>query len=216
MPTKRKAPQDALVAGDAQTPTPEPAREDTVASAARFAQTERRWYAVHTYSGYENKVKTQLEKRVVNMHLSDRIYQVLVPVEEVIEIRNGERRTVTRKVFPSYVLVDMTLDEESWHCVKATPGVTGFIGGNEPLPLEDHEVEAILRQAKKTAEEGKAPVVMPKFAIGQSVRVIDGPFAEFVGQVSEVHPERNKLTVLVSFFNRETPVELDFLQVEKI
>lgn len=181
-------------------------------------QANRHWYAVHTYSGYENKVKGQLEARLTTMHLSDRIFQVLVPIEEVVEIRNGERRTVKHKVFPSYILVDMILDEETWHCVKATPGVTSFVGGThtEPQPLEDHEIETILKQAKKTDEGGKAPVIMPKFTIGQSVHIIDGPFAEFIGQISEILPDRNKLTVLVSFFNRETPVELDYLQVEKI
>lgn len=182
------------------------------------AMPKRRWYAVHTYSGYENKVKSQLEARIQTMHLTDRIFQVLVPIEEVVEIRNGERRTVKRKVFPSYVLVDMILDDETWHGVRQTPGVTSFVGNTitEPQPLQDHEVETILKQAKKTEESGKTAVVMPKFTLGQNVKIIEGPFAEFIGQVSEIHPDRNKLTVLVSFFNRETPVELDFLQVEKV
>lgn len=182
------------------------------------SQAGRHWYAVHTYSGYENKVKNQLEARSTVMHLNDRIFQILVPIEEVVEIRNGERRTVKRKIYPSYILVDMILDEESWHCVKETPGVTSFVGGasaTEPIPLQDHEMEVILRQTKKV-EEGKTQVIMPKFTIGQSVKIIDGPFSEFIGQISEVNPERNKLTVLVSFFNRETPVELDYLQVEKV
>lgn len=179
---------------------------------------KRRWYAVHTYSGYENKVKSQLEARIQTMHLTDRIFQVLVPIEEVVEIRNGERRTVKRKVFPSYVLVDMILDDETWHGVRQTPGVTSFVGNTitEPQPLQDHEIETILKQAKKTEESGKTAVVMPKFTMGQNVKIIEGPFAEFIGQISEIHPDRNKLTVLVSFFNRETPVELDFLQVEKV
>lgn len=176
---------------------------------------ERRWYAVHTYSGYENKVKKQLEARVATQHLQDRIFQILVPIEEVVEVRNGERRTVKRKVFPSYVYVDMIMDEDSWYCVKNTPGVTGFIGGTEPIPIQEHEIASILRDAKKT-EEGKPTVVLPKYLPGQTVKIIDGPFAEFVGQISEVHPDRNKVTVLVSFFNRETPVDLDYLQVEKM
>jgi transcriptional antiterminator NusG len=184
------------------------------------APPQRHWYAVHTYSGYENKVKAQMEARMQTMHVADRIFQILVPIEEVTEIRNGERRTVKRKVFPSYVLVDMILDEESWHCVKGTPGVTNFVGGNnnmEPLPLQAHEVEAILKQAKKIEEGGAKPTtVLPKFKVGDSVHVIEGPFVDSIGQISEIHPERTKLTVLLSFFNRETPVELDYLQVEKV
>ena len=179
------------------------------------AQHERHWYAVHTYSGYENKVKKQLEARITTQHLQDRFFQILVPIEEVVEVRNGERRTVKRKVFPSYVYVDMIMDEDSWYCVKNTPGVTGFIGGTDPLPIEEHEIASILREAKKT-DEGKPTVVLPKFQSGQTVRIIDGPFADFVGQISDVHPERNKVTVLVSFFNRETGVDLDYLQVEKM
>jgi transcriptional antiterminator NusG len=217
VPTRRKVSREAVPEGEATAaPVSPPATQvGSLTPAALREHLGRRWYAVHTYSGYENKVKTQLEKRAANMHLADRIFQVLVPTEEVAEVHDGERRTVTRKVFPSYVLVDMQLDDETWHCVRQTPGVTGFIGGNDPLPLEEHEVEAILRQTKKT-EEGQAPVVMPRFSVGQAVRVIDGPFAEFVGQISEIHPERNKLTVLISAFNRETPLELDFLQVEKV
>jgi transcriptional antiterminator NusG len=176
---------------------------------------ERHWYAVHTYSGYENKVKKQLEARIATQHLQDRIFQILVPIEEVVEVKNGERRTVKRKRFPSYVYVDMIMDEDSWYCVKNTPGVTGFIGGTEPIAIQEHEIATILRDEKK-AEEGKPSVVMPRFQPGQTVKIIDGPFADFVGQISEVHPERNKVTVLVSFFNRETGVDLDYLQVEKM
>lgn len=177
----------------------------------------RHWYAIHTYSGYENKVKAQLEIRKNTMHLADRIYQILVPIEEIDEFRNGKRTRVKRKVYPSYVLVDMILDEETWHCVKDTPGVTSFVGGTttEPIPLEEHEIESILRHSKET-EEGATVPAPPRFTIGQSVKITDGPFAEFIGQVSEIHAERNKVTVLVSFFNRETPVELDYLQVEKV
>ncbi len=222
MPAKRKASQDATEqhppAGEHEVESVADPRTTSLHLPSNVTNAGRRWYAVHTYSGYENKVKSQLEARVATMHLQDRIYQVLVPIEDVVEVRNGERRTVKRKVFPSYVLVDMVLDDETWHCVRATPGVTSFVGGShtEPLPLEEHEIERILKQAKKVEEGGKVPVVMPKFTIGETVHIIDGPFAEFVGQVSEVHPDRNKLTVLVSFFNRETPVELDFLQVEKV
>jgi transcriptional antiterminator NusG len=176
----------------------------------------RHWYAIHTYSGYENKVKTQLEARVQALELKDKIFRIVVPTEQEIEIKGGQRRTVTRKVYPGYVLVDMVLTEETWHAVRGTPGVTGFVGGTstEPVPLSESELRYILRAPAEAGEEPK-PKTKINFAVGQSVKVIDGPFAEFIGTVSEIHPERNKVTVLVSFFGRETPVQLDFLQVEK-
>jgi transcription termination/antitermination protein NusG len=184
----------------------------------------RHWYAIHTYSGYENKVKTHLEARIIQMGVKERIFRVVVPMEDEIEIKGGQRRTVTRKVFPGYVLVDMVLDPETWHVVRNTPGVTGFVGGTstEPVPLQEHEIRYILKTPVKTADGATeaAPAAKPKpkinFVVGQSVKVIDGPFAEFIGTVHEIHPERNKVTVLVSFFGRETPVQLDFLQVEKV
>ena len=181
----------------------------------------RHWYAIHTYSGYENKVKTHLEARIVSMAMKDKIFRVVVPMEDEIEIKGGQRRTVARKVFPGYVLVDMVLDADSWHVVRNTPGVTGFVGGTstEPVPLQEHEIRYILKTPTK-AEGGAPEVVKPKpkinYQVGQSVKVVDGPFAEFIGTVHEIHPERNKVTVLVSFFGRETPVQLDFLQVEKV
>ncbi len=219
MATKRPARKDADAAAEEQASAAPPVV--ATPGAPHIVPTGRRWYAVHTYSGYENKVKVQLEARMQTMHVADRIFQILVPIEEVTEVRNGERRTVKRKVFPSYILVDMLLDDESWLCVKGTPGVTNFVGNtfgtaNEPLPLSEEEIEAILKQVKQRDEGEKVPTVLPKFTIGQSVNVIDGPFAGFIGQISEIHPERTKLTVLVSFFNRETPVELDYLQVEKV
>ena len=179
---------------------------------------EKRWYVIHTYSGYENKVKANLEHRIESMGMEDRIFQVLVPMEDEIEIRQGQRHTVQKKVFPGYVLVEMILDPDSWFVVRNTPGVTSFVGGanipgvrSEPIPLDENEVKQILRQMG---------VETPKFRVaftkGQSVRVTDGPFAEFIGTVDEVNPERNKVKVLVSIFGRETPVELDFLQVEKL
>ena len=177
----------------------------------------RHWYAIHTYSGYENKVKTHLEARIGSMGVKDRVFQVVVPMENEIEIKGGQRRTVARKVFPGYVLVDMVLDDESCHVVRNTPGVTGFVGGTstDPVPLHEHEIRAILKTPTKTGQP--APKAKPKvlFQVGQAVKVIDGPFAEFIGTVHEIMPERNKVTVLVSFFGRETPVTLDFLQVEK-
>ena len=175
----------------------------------------RHWYAIHTYSGYENKVKTHLEARIVSMDARDKVFRVVVPTEEEIEIKDGKRRTVTRKIYPGYVLVDMVLDDNTWHVVRNTPGVTGFVGGTstEPVPLPESELRYILKAPTK-GEEVK-PKTKVNFAVGQSVKVIDGPFAEFIGTVNEIHPERNKVTVLVSFFGRETPVQLDFLQVEK-
>lgn len=175
----------------------------------------RHWYAIHTYSGYENKVKAHLEARIVSMDAKDKIFRVVVPTEDEVEIKGGQRRTVTRKIYPGYVLVDMVLDDNTWHVVRNTPGVTGFVGGTstEPTPLPESELRYIL----KTPAKGEEPKPKPKvlFTVGQTVKVVDGPFAEFIGTVSEVHPERNKVTVLVSFFGRETPVQLDFLQVEK-
>ncbi|MGZ3600909.1 MAG: transcription termination/antitermination protein NusG [Ktedonobacterales bacterium] len=175
----------------------------------------RHWYAIHTYSGYENKVKTHLEARIVSMNVKDKIFRVVVPTEEEIEIKGGQRRTVTRKVYPGYVLVDMVLDDNTWHVVRNTPGVTGFVGGTstEPVPLTESELRYILKAPTK-GEEAK-PKTKIQYSVGQTVKVIDGPFAEFIGTVSEIHPDRNKVTVLVSFFGRETPVQLDFLQVEK-
>jgi transcriptional antiterminator NusG len=179
---------------------------------------EKRWYVIHTYSGYENKVKANLEHRIESMGMEDKIFQVLVPMEDEIEIKQGQRHTVQKKVFPGYVLVEMIYDPESWYVVRNTPGVTSFVGtGNlpgarsEPIPLEEHEVKAILRQMGV-----ETPKYRVAFTKGQSVRVTDGPFAEFVGTVDELDPERNKVKVLVSIFGRETPVELDLLQVEKL
>ena len=173
---------------------------------------DRKWFVIHTYSGYENKVKTNLEHRISTMEVQDRIFQVVIPMEGEVEVKDGQRRTVQRKVFPGYVLVDMKLDDQSWYVVRNTPGVTGFVGsGAKPIPLEDKEVRAILKQM--TAE---TPRVKIAFNRGQSVRIIDGPFADFIGIVSEILQDKGKIRVMVSFFGRETPIELDFLQVEKL
>jgi len=172
----------------------------------------REWFVIHTYSGYEQKVKTNLEHRIKSMDMTDKIFQVVIPVEDEVEVKDGQRRTVQRKVFPGYVLVEMILDDSSWYVVRNTPGVTGFVGSaNKPIPLLEHEVNAILKQMK-----AETPRVKIAFQKGQSVRIIDGPFAEFIGVVDEINHERGKVRVLVSFFGRETPVELDFLQVEKL
>src|SRR5438874_998820 len=196
-------------------PPPVEAQPEVIPPSAPSADeidTGRRWYVIHTYSGYENKVKTNLEHRITSMDMGDKIYQVLVPTEEEIEIKNGKRHPVERKVFPGYVLVEMIMGDDSWYVVRNTPGVTSFVGsGNKPTPLTDGEVRAILRQIKLDAPKYKVA-----FTKGEAVRVTDGPFTDLHGVVDEVNPERNKVKVLVSIFGRETPVELDFLQIEKL
>ncbi len=171
----------------------------------------REWYVVHCYSGYENKVRHSIEQRIETMGMQDRIFDVVVPTEEEIEVREGKRRTIERRVFPGYILVQMIMDEDSWYVVRNTPGVTGFVGmGNEPTPLRPEEVAQIMRRM-----ESEAPKVKIAFKTGQRVRIIDGPFNDFVGTVGDVDMEKHKVRVMVNFFGRETPVELDFLQVEK-
>ena len=171
----------------------------------------RRWYVVHCYSGYENKVRHAIEQRTESMGMQDRIFEVIVPTEEEVEIKEGKRRVVERRVFPGYILVNMIMDEDSWYVVRNTPGVTGFVGmGNEPTPLREEEVNQIMRRM-----EAEAPVIKVTFKQGEKVRIIDGPFNDIIGVVDEIDMERAKVRVLVSFFGRETPVELDFLQVEK-
>ncbi|MEK7269796.1 MAG: transcription termination/antitermination protein NusG [Planctomycetota bacterium] len=174
--------------------------------------TEKRWYVIHTYSGYENRVKVNIEHRIASMDVKDLIYQVVVPTEEEVEIKDGQRRTVARKVFPGYILVEMKMTDQSWYVVRNTPGVTGFVGsGNLPVPLEEEEVKTILKQMRS-----ETPRVKVGFSKGQSVRIADGPFTDFVGVVDEVNTDKGKVKILVSFFGRETPVELDLLQVEKL
>jgi transcription termination/antitermination protein NusG len=172
---------------------------------------EGQWYVLHTYSGYENKVKKSIENRVDALDLNDRVYEVVVPTQEEIEIKSGQRHTVQRKVFPGYVLVRMEMDDETWYALRNTPGVTGFVNvNNKPVPLAESEVQAIMQGM--TAE---APKVKMSFQMGDTVRIIDGPFADFRGEIDEINEEKGKIKVLVSFFGRETPVELDFLQAER-
>lgn len=169
------------------------------------------WYVIHCYSGYENKVRHNLEQRIETMGMKDKVFDVVVPTEEEIEVRDGKRRTVERHIFPGYVLVNMILSEESWFVVRNTPGVTGFVGmGNLPTPLRPEEVSQIVKRM-----EAESPTVKVTFKVGERIRIVDGPFNDFRGIVSEIDMERNKVRVMVSFFGRETPVELDFLQVEK-
>ena len=177
-----------------------------------------RWYVVHAYSGQEERVKKNLDLRVETMDVQDKIFQVVVPTEDEMEIKDGQRKSVAKKVFPGYILVRMTMDDESWYVVRNTPGVTGFVSTEDerdqrpkPVPLEQSEVEAILNRI-----ESETPRVRIGYTKGQSVRITDGPFVDFMGTVDEVFADRAKVKVLVSFFGRETPVEMDFLQVERV
>jgi transcriptional antiterminator NusG len=196
-------PQDDLLAGliDA----------NLVEGEAAQGEDGRAWFVVHCYSGYENKVRHNLEQRIETMGMKDKIFDVVVPTEEEIEVKEGKRRTVERRVFPGYILVNMIMTEESWYVVRNTPGVTGFVGmGNSPTPLRPEEVSQILKRM-----EAEAPRIKVTFKSGERVRIVDGPFNDFRGTVSEIDMERAKVRVMVNFFGRETPVELDFLQVEK-
>jgi transcriptional antiterminator NusG len=173
---------------------------------------QKLWFAIHTYSGYEERVKKNLEQRLKSLDMESEIAEVVIPTEEEIEVKNGQRRTVNKKIMPGYVLVNMAMTDNSWSVVRNTPGVTGFVGsGNKPVPLKDEEVGQILKQM-----EEEAPRVKVGFRKGQSIRVTDGPFIDFVGIVDEISTEKGKVKVLLTLFGRETPVELDFLQVEKL
>jgi len=173
---------------------------------------EIRWFAVHTYSGYEERVKKNLEQRIKFMDTRSDISQVVIPTEQEVEDKSGQRRNVIKKILPAYVLVEMNMNDQSWDIVRNTPGVTGFVSsGNKPVPLQPKEVEQILKQMA-----AETPKVKVGFRKGQGVRVIDGPFIDSVGVVDDIVPEKGKVKVLLSLFGRETPVELDFLQVDKL
>ncbi|MCD5413163.1 MAG: transcription termination/antitermination protein NusG [Dehalococcoidia bacterium] len=172
----------------------------------------KNWYVVHTYSGYEQRTRANLEHRIESMDVKDKISQVVVPTEDEVEIKGGQRRTVARKILPGYMLVQMKMDEESWNVVRNTPGVTGFVAaGNRPVPLEEEEVEKILNRMKTAV-----PKIRIGFSRGENVRIMDGPFAEFIGTVDEINLEKGKVRLMVSFFGRETPIELDLSQVQAI
>jgi transcriptional antiterminator NusG len=175
-------------------------------------ENQKQWFVVHTYSGYEERVKKNLEQRIKSMETETEISQIVIPTEEEIEVRNGQRRTVSKKILPGYVLVQMVMSDQSWGVVRNTPGVTGFVGSNnKPVPLQEEEVSRVLRQM-----EAEVPKVKVGFRKGQSVRVTDGPFIDFMGVVDDISVEKGKVKVLLTLFGRETPVELDFLQVEKL
>jgi transcriptional antiterminator NusG len=180
--------------------------------APRKADAEKQWYVVHCYSGQENKVRHAIEQRIETMGMRDKIFDVIVPTEEEIEVKEGKRRTVERRVFPGYILVEMKMDEDSWYVVRNTPGVTGFVGmGNEPTPLRQEEVKQIMDRMSD-----EAPKVKVTFKVGQKVRIVDGPFNDFIGIVAAIDQDKSKVRVMVNFFGRDTPVELDFLEVEKV
>lgn len=176
---------------------------------------EKNWYVIHTYSGYENKVKMNLEKRVETMGMEDKIFRVIVPEDEHTEIKDGKKKTSTKKVFPGYVLAEMIMTDDSWYVVRNTPGVTGFVGssgqGTKPTPLLPHEVDSVLERMGMTESTVKID-----FELKENVRVIDGPFAEFTGTVEHIDLDKQKIKVHVNMFGRETPVELEFSQIEKL
>jgi transcriptional antiterminator NusG len=175
------------------------------------------WYVVHTYAGYENKVKSNLESRISSMNMEDRIYEVVIPMEDVVEFKGGRKVVVQKKVFPGYLLTRCELDDDSWSVVRNTPGVTGFVGpGTKPTPLSRREVESILQVKPEGAEGVKKTRPRLEHEVGETVRVREGPFADFSGQIAEINEDQLKLKVLVNIFGRETPVELEFSQVAKL
>ncbi|MBI5025411.1 MAG: transcription termination/antitermination protein NusG [Nitrospirae bacterium] len=171
----------------------------------------KNWYVVHTYSGFEEKIKTTIEEKVQKEGLGEKITKILVPTEKVIELKGGKKRETDKKFYPGYILIEMELDDETWHLVRSTPRVTGFVGGMTPTPLPYEEVEVVVQQIEK----GPVPHVRTQFSIGDTVRITDGPFTNFVGLVDEVDGDHSRLKVMVSIFGRQTPVELNFHQVEK-
>lgn len=174
----------------------------------------KQWYVIHTYSGHENKVRLSLEERLISKGLRDKVGQILVPTEDVVEIKGGKKRVSSRKFFPGYLLIEAEMEDEVWYVIKDTPKVTGFLGGGkEPVPLSEEEISQIQEHISSEPAEPKPKVL---FECGENVRVIEGPFTNFTGVIKEVHPERGKLKVMVSIFGRSTPVELEFLQVELV
>ncbi|HSB51674.1 MAG TPA: transcription termination/antitermination protein NusG [Dissulfurispiraceae bacterium] len=171
----------------------------------------KRWYVVHTYSGFEEKVKVSIEERVKLAGLEEKVGQILIPTEKVVELKGKKKRETDRKFYPGYILVEMDLDDETWHLVKTTLRVTGFVGGTRPVALPEEEVDVIVQQM----ERGPAPVVKSQFEKGEQVRITDGPFSNFVGFIDDVDMDHGRMRVMVSIFGRQTPVELAFSQVEK-
>ena len=201
-----------------QTPSPETAADETAPAAVAAEEplaeaTSKNWFIIHTYSGFENKVSESLKTRAAAFGFEDKLGQILIPTEEVVELRNGKKVTSKRMLYPGYVLVQMDMDDDMWHQIKNTPRVTGFVGGGKtPVPLTADEVNSVLYRQATSAERPRPKL---NFEKGETVKIIDGPFTNFSGKVEEVNPDRNTLRVLVTIFGRSTPVELDFLQVEK-
>ncbi len=178
-----------------------------------------KWYVLHSYAGYENKVKSNLESRIASMNMEERIFECVIPMEDVIEFKNGKKQVLSKKVFPGYLLVRVDLDDDSWYVVRNTPGVTGFVGlGARPTPLSRREVENILQVKAEGQDAGPGKKTRPRleYEVGESVRVKEGPFADFSGTIAEINEDQLKLKVLVNIFGRETPVELEFAQVAKL
>jgi transcription termination/antitermination protein NusG len=217
-----EAPADAPVDVPVDVPADAPVAEDEEEEPSLPPESPYdrpgRWYVIHSYAGYENKVKSNLESRIASMNMEERIFEVVVPMEDVIEFKNGKKQVVSKKVFPGYLLVRMDLDDDSWYVVRNTPGVTGFVGlGARPTPLSRKEVEGILQvkeEGEGTATRKSRPQL--EYQVGESVRVREGPFADFSGTIAEINEDQLKLKVLVNIFGRETPVELDFAQVAKL
>jgi transcriptional antiterminator NusG len=203
----------------AEDPTVEKIASETEGEAGKALEADKAqrpegtaWYVVHSYSGYENKVKKNLEHRIDSMGMQNQIFQVVVPTEEEVELRDGQRRTTERRVFPGYILVEMAMNDDTWYAVRNTPGVTDFVrSGTKPVPLRPEEVDKILRRM-----EAEAPKIKVSFRVGQKVRITEGPFEDFMGTVDTIDTDRARVRVLVSMFGRETPIEVDFLQVERV
>lgn len=191
----------------------EPKAEEITPAAAQVSSPgQGQWFVVHTYSSHENKAADALKQRIVTMGLSHKIFEVIVPIRNIVVVRHGKKEEQKEKIFPGYILVRMTLDDDSWLAVRTTPGITAFVGvGNKPTPISDKEVEAIMKFSALAAPKFKT-----KFSKGEAIKIIDGPFADFLGTVDNIDEEKGKVKVLVSIFGRETPVELDFLQVAKL
>ncbi len=206
-----------MAQNDAQQMTPPEVQEVKVSTpnlviVSEVENKKARWYVVHTYSGHENKVAETLKQRAETLNLTDKILSILIPTQEKIQIKRGQRKTVNEKIFPGYMLVQMELTDDSWLAVRTTQGVTGFVGvGNKPTPLPKHEVEAIKKYMTQATPQYKAD-----FVEGEAVKIVDGPFNDFLGTVNDINEEKGKVSVLVNIFGRETPVELDFLQIKKI
>ena len=214
-----KAAAEKAAAAEAEAAAEEEAEDEVVVDLTPASPYDLpgEWFVIHSYSGYENKVKANLETRIHSMHMEGEIFDVVIPMEDVVEIKGGRKVTVPKKVFPGYILVRMYLTDDSWFAVRNTPGVTGFVGsGTKPVPLSRREVERILGVKKEEAVGKAAPRFQPAWGVGETVRVVDGPFADFNGVIEEINLDQSKVRVLVNIFGRETPVELNFEQIVKL